>query len=312
MEEPVQLCSRCANIDIDQLWASTGTKVALGAIAHWNFDSCAFCKFLGELLSPIPGISHRNQLGQTPEREGESESRSSRSYYLYSRKSRESSWRLLQELEPRLIVLSSSEHGFPPKGVPYIAVHPTKPPFWLRQLQPLVGFDQLKEWLDLCFQLHAGGCGDGRDNLISDLRLIDCTTGEVTKAKANEPYVALSYVWGHDNPLIQNPTQYPQTIQDAITATRKLGYNWLWVDKYCVDQLDIQKQLQQMDAIYRQAVVTIIAAAGTHADYGLLGVSRRRCKPTSSVTVGQRTLSAIRDIPDLSSDNCKWGSRAWV
>lgn len=314
-EEPAWLCPRCANLDINQLWSSTGTKVALGPIANWHLDSCVFCKFLNDLLSSFLGTHHQEQLPQPPEVEAESESQSSHSYYLYSMKSRQSSERLLQLLEPRILVLSSSEHGPPPKGVPYIAVHPTKPPFWLKQIQPLVDFGQLKEWLSICTQLHADHCGGNQNNIVANLRLIDCNTGEVIEAKENDPYVALSYVWGHNSASRQNSSEYPQTVQDAITATLKLGYTRLWVDKYCIDQrnqLETQKQLQQMDAIYKEAVVNLIAAAGTHADYGLPGVSKRCRAPTPSVTIRQQSLSAMRGTPDLSSDNCKWTTRAWV
>ena len=314
-EEPVRLCSRCANLDINKLWSSTSTKVALGTIASWNPDSCVFCKFLSDILSPIFGTHDQEQLHQSSEIEVLSDPRPPHSYYLYSMKSRQSSERLLQILEPRIIVLSPSEHGPPPEGIPYIAVHPTKPPFWLKQIQPLLDFEQLKGWLNVCTQLHAGHCSGNQDNIVANLRLIDCDTGEVTKAKENDSYVALSYVWGHNDASRQISSKYPPTIQDAITATRKLGYTRLWVDKYCInqkDRLETQKQLQQMDSIYKQAVVTLIAAAGIDEDYGLPGVSERYRVPTSSVKVRQQSLSAIRGTPDLSSENCKWISRAWV
>ncbi|KAF1998537.1 HET-domain-containing protein [Amniculicola lignicola CBS 123094] len=309
-EESAQLCSRCADIDIGQLWSSTGTKISLGTISDWDIHSCLFCKFMNDVLSP----THPHQ-EQVPEIETEYESQASCPYYLYSMRSRESSERLLQLLERRIIVLSSSEHGPPPKGVPYIAVHPTKPPFWLRQIPPLLDFGQLKNWLDMCHQLHAEYCGGEQERTVANLKFIDCSTEKVIKGEEDEPYVALSYVWGFKGTLRQTPSGYPQTIQDAITLTRKLGFTRLWVDKYCIDQedqLETQKQLQQMDAIYKHAVVTIIAASGTDEDYGLPGVSTRLRSPTSSVTVRQQTLSAIRGAPDLWSDKCKWASRAWT
>ncbi|KAH7379556.1 heterokaryon incompatibility protein-domain-containing protein [Pyrenochaeta sp. MPI-SDFR-AT-0127] len=309
--KPVPLCSRCADLDINQLWSSTGPKIALGSVADWNLESCVFCKFLGDVLSPIIG-THRHEQHK---KNAKSEKQSSRSYYLYSMKTRRASMRLLQILEPRIIVLSHSEHGPPPNGVPFIAVHPTKPPFWLREIGPLIDFEQPKEWLRKCTQLHAGHCSRDQHNDIAGLRLIDCRTGEVTKAKATDVYVALSYVWGRGDALRQQSSVYPQTILDAITVTQNLGYTRLWVDKYCIDQedqLECNKQLQQMDAIYQQAVVTLIAAAGTDADYGLPGVTKRFRPPNLSVKVHQQSLSAIRGTPDLYSDEYKWTSRAWT
>ena len=315
MSSPSDLCSRCAKLDIGLLWSSSREKRELGSFADWDFHSCVFCEFLRELLPAHPGIRRQEHLPGSSEMGVDPISCYSPSYYLYSMKTEESSEKILRKLENRLIVLSTSKHGPPPKGVPYIAVHPPKPPFWLRQVQPMVDFDRVKKWLDLCFDLHSGGCGVRRGISIAKLRVINCTTGEVTEAKENESYVALSYVWGQDDPLRQSSSEFPQTIQDAITVTRNLGYKWLWVDKYCInqkDRLETQKQLQQMDAIYKNAVVTLIAAAETHAGYGLPGVSKHPRMPASSVTVRGRSLSAIRGVPDLSSDNCKWASRAWV
>lgn len=58
----------------------------------------------------------------------------------------------------------------------------------------------------------------------------------------------------------------PQTIEDVITVTLDLQFQYLWVDMYCIkqnDMLDFHTQIQQMDRIYRGAEITIIAAAGT-------------------------------------------------
>ncbi|KAH6647812.1 heterokaryon incompatibility [Truncatella angustata] len=57
-------------------------------------------------------------------------------------------------------------------------------------------------------------------------------------------------------------------VRDAISATKSLGYRYLWVDKHCIDQsneTDIRRQISQMGNIYAQAEVTIIAAAGQDA-----------------------------------------------
>ncbi|KAL1800053.1 hypothetical protein ACET3X_000395 [Alternaria dauci] len=61
------------------------------------------------------------------------------------------------------------------------------------------------------------------------------------------------------------PIKLPATIEDSITATLRLGYRYLWVDKYCVHQQDSSDkhiQIQQMDIIYASAQTTLIAAVG--------------------------------------------------
>lgn len=54
-------------------------------------------------------------------------------------------------------------------------------------------------------------------------------------------------------------------MEDAITVTQSLGYRYLWIDQHCIDQSDpVQKQYQiaNMDKIYANSDLTIIAAAG--------------------------------------------------
>ncbi|EWG55534.1 hypothetical protein FVEG_17540 [Fusarium verticillioides 7600] len=90
-------------------------------------------------------------------------------------------------------------------------------------------------------------------------------------------YLALSYCWGTDNTVTLteatlNPFQnelplssLPSTIRDAITTTRDLGYEYLWVDALCIIQdckPDWIKESAQMGSIYGSAALTL-AAAGT-------------------------------------------------
>jgi Heterokaryon incompatibility protein (HET) len=64
----------------------------------------------------------------------------------------------------------------------------------------------------------------------------------------------------------------PSTIKDAIHATRRLGFHFLWVDRFCIIQdsdIDKKKELAVMSNIYRNAAVTIGAAVGDSSDTGL-------------------------------------------
>ena len=62
----------------------------------------------------------------------------------------------------------------------------------------------------------------------------------------------------------------PKVIKDAFLVTKKLGYRYLWVDRYCIVQDDAQEKHQQiknMGSIYENARVTIVAAAGSDPTY---------------------------------------------
>ncbi|KAL5313381.1 hypothetical protein ACEPPN_019114 [Leptodophora sp. 'Broadleaf-Isolate-01'] len=99
------------------------------------------------------------------------------------------------------------------------------------------------------------------------------------------PYAALSYVWGQNQTytLTQSTLhrkqesldifEVPQTIKDAIDVSRRLGYQYLWVDALCIiqdDTSDMERELQAMGAIYNKSAVTIIAANATSCAAGFL------------------------------------------
>ncbi|KAF2736802.1 HET-domain-containing protein, partial [Polyplosphaeria fusca] len=182
-------------------------------------------------------------------------------------------------------------------------------------------------WLDLCLRHHGDACGSHVKPVVNNLRVIDCQNRVVMSARTEDDYLALSYTWGDaqhsvvDNTrhqqnasFLQLPIDFPETIMDAIKVTLQLGYRYLWVDAYCVDQTnsaEYQDQIRQMDAIYQNAVLTIIAAAGSGPRYGLPGVGHRRRKILKT-QIAQYTLSPAFLVPELDAKNCAWITRAWT
>jgi len=71
------------------------------------------------------------------------------------------------------------------------------------------------------------------------------------------------------------PKELPQTIEDAIIAVKELGESYVWVDKICVAQEDEEEkmvQIQNMDRIYSNAIVTLVAGESSDSNAGLPGV----------------------------------------
>jgi len=113
------------------------------------------------------------------------------------------------------------------------------------------------------------------------MKLVDCETGSLVPAKNNQ-YVALSYLWGAYSGTVEYseslPKDLPATIQDSITGTCQLGFRYLWIDRYCINQNsqeELSAQLRKMDLIYQNTQVTIITVGGKDLTYGLPGVSKR-------------------------------------
>jgi hypothetical protein len=76
---------------------------------------------------------------------------------------------------------------------------------------------------------------------LSGLKLIDCKSGRVIPAPLCCQYAALSYVWGQPATEMQHSSandtfdlRVPSLPnEDAIEITQKLGFEYLWVDRYC-------------------------------------------------------------------------------
>ncbi|KAI1495884.1 heterokaryon incompatibility protein-domain-containing protein [Biscogniauxia marginata] len=159
------------------------------------------------------------------------------------------------------------------------------------------------------------------------LNLIDCGKQEVVSCSSFPSdfvpeYVALSYVWGRTANMSEVETKGPtlpqslsKVIQDAMKAVTSLGYRYLWVDKYCVDQHDTMKkreQIMHMDSVYQDAVLTIIAAAGTDESYGLPGFSRLRSSQYISFQGVHFTLMSALPSPRTSIAKSMWSTRGWT
>ncbi|PMD29823.1 hypothetical protein L207DRAFT_520691 [Hyaloscypha variabilis F] len=94
-----------------------------------------------------------------------------------------------------------------------------------------------------------------------------------------------------------------------------LKFQYLWVDRYCIDQLDEEDKyhrIQQMGIIYANAVATIIAAAGDDPEYGLPGVNGTLRKLQPQVRIRGHLLASTLPHPNVSVNRSTWNTRAWT
>jgi hypothetical protein len=198
----------------------------------------------------------------------------------------------------------------------------------VRRIQPYkFDLSLASRWVNHCHEFHTGDCALVQSESFRPLRVIDCESKplRVMNTPVDCKYTALSYLWGPsvDVTLASNSSAQerivpglPKTVADSIEVTRRLSLRYLWVDRYCIDQLneaDKALQIGHMDKIYAGAYVTIIAAAGDGPDYGLPGINgtvgyRDRQK---SVRIGRLCITDFQGHED-GVHYSKWDTRAWT
>lgn len=194
--------------------------------------------------------------------------------------------------------------------------------------------ERARGWVRECLEGHGELCGDGGKGgegrvRVTGMKVIDCETLEILKKGDDMEWVALSYVWRlavENVPAsslvdklptgLRLPDMIPGLIVDAMKVAKGLGYRYIWVDRYCIDQDNLaekQEQIAQMDLIYRGAELTIIAAG----DYnGLGGVGEdpaTQRKPLGAVSFGpSMTLYETDPSPIAEVKRSAWFTRGWT
>lgn len=220
----------------------------------------------------------------------------------------------------------------------------------IRQLKSLtVDYHQIRRWLQESQrragrEQHVQKEPPSLDSLLhgNRFRVIDVTTSRLVTLKSAQRYVALSYVWGRiqdyynlamgsvahprtfgfrnrTNDTILNCGSIPSTIRDAIEVVKSLGEKYLWVDSLCINQDDDSDKeaiIYQMDVIYSNAYLTIVAADGMHADCGLYRLrdsTALKEQPVTFTSKGQviALLSPVAEL-NLVLPKTAWSQRGWT
>lgn len=154
-------------------------------------------------------------------------------------------------------------------------------------------FELAKFWLDRCLDQHEECRLVSRPAEDSWLptRLIDVSndtirlieTKESIKSGDDRQYISLSHCWGRIvilRTLLENLEQHKESIdpealsktfREAIHATRKLGFRYIWIDSLCIVQdskSDWEAEAATMCDVYRNATLKVAAASASGGDMG--------------------------------------------
>ncbi|KAK1637532.1 hypothetical protein BDP81DRAFT_460224 [Colletotrichum phormii] len=171
----------------------------------------------------------------------------------------------------------------------------------------------LKQWLHSCDLTH-NACNRhaAQEDLGMPTRLVKVTEPiQVLNCSTMGPsscqYIALSHCWGQlkkherfclyrDNySQLQEHVDFdnlPKTFQDAITVTRGLGIDYIWIDTLCIiqdDKTDWERESTKMEEVFSAAYCTISAASAKSSLDGFL--SDRAPRPSVHLRV--------KDLPDV-------------
>ena len=216
-------------------------------------------------------------------------------------------------------------------------------PIWTSSdpLDPVKQLASANRWLKNCQENHeACNALEASLNASCPTRLIDISRSTLLlvcpPAASTVAYAALSHCWGGGLPIkttLNNFQEHlvaiqmdalPRTYRDAVTVSRELGIQYLWIDSLCIiqdDPRDWEREAARMASVYEGAVVTIVASWGNNGDSGCFHPP----KPSMAIEArGQNSLNGddhisttrlyLRPKPDPARylGNSHLSTRAWA
>lgn len=148
-----------------------------------------------------------------------------------------------------------------------------------------------------------------------------------TEKKA--PYAALSYCWGREIPGIDvfktdketlpifeegiPLKNLPQTLNDVFVLTKKLGFDYVWVDALCIvqhNQQEWEQESRKMGSIYSNAKIVLSATQAAHVNDGMF-MQRSTTTLCMDVEAVGGTMKARRNLNHEIIISCRTKSDKW-
>lgn len=296
--------------------------IPIRAVSHTKpNDRCLLCSFLGKL-------TQRLRASGLPEGDEGYQLRATTTNRVFSA---DLTTAMAHDDAPAFCVTPSARSFLEPdimKHNGYFAPHSRRESdsICTRQIEPYANPARVRQWIAFCDAQHKlFNChGRGADSSIPYFCVIDCRASPPclvgTNSRTSLEYITLSYVWGQDTCEAPDeygrlPRQLPELIRGVIWITLTLGYRYLWIDRYCVPQDDpIRKRslLDNMDKIYEESALCIVAAAARSPKDGLHGITRPRVRMQETFNLGSLSLSQLMTNIKEEVGDSHWNSRGWT
>lgn len=205
-----------------------------------------------------------------------------------------------------------------------------------REIKKQVDVELLKRWIGWCEERHIDIRPTQTPIINVKLYAVDVLKRMLVELPRDSKYAALSYIWGPKScqqlrwtsetsgrlfspgGLDYEHTDMPATIRDGIIMCRNLDLQYLWVDALCIQQDDEESTsatIAEMDAVYQNAFVTIVCAAGTDSWAGLPGIQpNSRSFTQYSEYIPELGLSLVNACMQFEDTvhNSAWHQRGWT
>ncbi|KAF2801490.1 HET-domain-containing protein [Mytilinidion resinicola] len=147
--------------------------------------------------------------------------------------------------------------------------------------------EHTRNWINQCLSQHEKcrldepsflptrvlDLGAPQSSLDAPIKLIEPESG------TEDPYVCLSHCWGHNGQTLTTTTDnildrktsipldsLPPLFKDVVQITRRLGYQYLWIDSLCIlqnSEKDWEWEACRMATVYSNAIFTIAALSAS-------------------------------------------------
>jgi hypothetical protein len=144
--------------------------------------------------------------------------------------------------------------------------------------------------------------GNADSNASNPLRLIHVPTRDVVATAGIEPkrYAVISYTWSQFSK--------EELLEWATSRAMQLGYEYIWIDQYCIDQKNKQEknhEIRRMRDYYKNAAQVLVLVPD------VTSLARFDMASTDQLVHVDAAINASRDVLK-EFVSCQWLKRVWT